>query len=103
MFFEQFALLCKQENTTPTEFVKEILHLSSSKVTAWKNGSIPKYEILNQIAGHFHVTVGALFDGNILQSSDFTQEEIQMISDFRTLNQEGKDYVRQQMTIAGIV
>lgn len=52
-----------QRGTTPTAFVKDVLHLSSSKVTAWKNGSIPKNEILIKIADYFDVTVGYLFDG----------------------------------------
>lgn len=63
MFFDQFTQLCEANGTTPTKFVTEILGLSSSKVTAWKKGSIPKYEILISIAEHFHVSVGALFDG----------------------------------------
>lgn len=41
MFFEQFNKLCIANNTTPTRFTIDILQLSSSKVTAWKNGSIP--------------------------------------------------------------
>lgn len=63
MFFDQFAHLCESNGTTPTKFVTETLGLSSSKVTAWKNGSIPKYETLISIADHFCVSVGALFDG----------------------------------------
>ena len=63
MFYDQLNELCIKEKITPTKFVTEILHLSSSKVTAWKNGSIPKYEILDLIAKHFDVTIGYLFDG----------------------------------------
>lgn len=48
MFYDQFEKLCKERNTTPTQFTKDILNLSSSKVTMWKNGSIPKYEILKK-------------------------------------------------------
>ena len=56
MFFEQLDMLCKSNNTTPTEFVRDVLRLSTSKVTLWKNGSIPKYEILLSIAKHFNVS-----------------------------------------------
>ena len=63
MFFEQFEMLCKKINTTPTKFTTDILKLSSSKVTAWKNGSIPKYGILQTISNYFGVSVGFLFDG----------------------------------------
>ena len=63
MFYSNFDKLCRKIGTTPTAFTKDILNLSTSKVTAWKNGSIPKYEILQQIADVFNVSVGELFDG----------------------------------------
>ena len=63
MFYDNFNKLCRKIGTTPTAFTKDVLNLSSSKVTAWKNGSIPKYEILQQIADVFDVSVGELFDG----------------------------------------
>ena len=63
MFFDNFEKLCASIGTTPTRFTKDVLGLSTSKVTAWKNGSIPKYEILQAIADVFNVTVGELFDG----------------------------------------
>jgi transcriptional regulator with XRE-family HTH domain len=70
VFFEQFEKLCNENNTTPTRFTLDVLHLSSSKVTAWKNGSIPKYEILTTIANYFNVSVGFLFDGEQKSSSN---------------------------------
>ncbi len=63
MWYEQFNELCKEKSTTPTAFVQDVLKLSSSKVTAWKSGSIPKIETLQKIAEYFNVTVGYLFDG----------------------------------------
>lgn len=51
------------------------MKLSSSKVTAWKQGSIPKIEILQQIASYFNVTVGFLFDGKEKSSSSELSEE----------------------------
>lgn len=65
MFYDNFAKLCTKIGTSPTAFTKNVLGLSTSKVTAWKNGSIPKYEILQQIADVFNVSVGDLFDGGI--------------------------------------
>ena len=63
MFFDNFDQLCASIGTSPTAFTRDVLGLSTSKVTAWKNGSIPKYEILQQIADVFNVSVGDLFDG----------------------------------------
>ena len=104
MFFDQLNALCKQNNTNPTQFVTNVLHLSSSKVTAWKKGSIPKYEILNQIAGYFNVSVGYLFDGESakFKSSEaiLSDTEEKLIDDFRNLSPQGQDYIRQQMFMA---
>ena len=96
MFYEQFESLCKKNGTTPTEFTTKVLKLSSSKVTAWKNGSIPKYGILESISQYFGVTVGYLFDGEIkkaavlsVESSDTKKE--QLIKNYELLNDEGQE------------
>ena len=52
MLYDNFSDLCAKVGLTPTKFTTDILKLSSSKVTAWKNGSIPKYEILQAIADY---------------------------------------------------
>ena len=108
MFFDQFNKLCSNINMSPTQFVTNVLHLSSSKVTAWKNGSIPKYGILNEIASYFNVSVGYLFDGesgsflNNLSKNEqaLTDIEEKLLKDFRNLSQQGQDYIRQQMFMA---
>ena len=63
MFYDNFDKLCTKIGTSPTAFTRDVLGLSTSKVTAWKGGSIPKYEILQKIADVFDVSVGELFDG----------------------------------------
>ena len=97
MFYKQFEILCNKIGTTPTRFTKEILGLSSSKITAWKNGSIPKYEILQAIANYFNVTVGYLFDGDkkISSSSELTENEQELLSIFAKLTPE------QQLKLIG--
>lgn len=79
MFYEQFSILCNEIGTTPTNFTTNVLKLSSSKVTAWKNGSIPKYDVLKEIADYFHVTIGELFDGrrNVSIENTITTGDIQ--------------------------
>ncbi len=89
MFYEQLEILCKEIGTTPTNFTVNVLKLSSSKVTAWKGGSIPKYEILQQIAKYFHVTIGELFDGKRKSSpSELTENEQIMLDVFAKLTPE---------------
>lgn len=67
MFYDNFDKLCTKIGTSPTAFTRDVLGLSTSKVTAWKGGSIPKYEILQKIADVFDVSVGELFDGENLE------------------------------------
>ena len=60
MFYDQFNKICKEQKTTPTAVTKK-LGYSTSKVTAWKNGSTPKYEVLCSLAEHLNVDVSAFF------------------------------------------
>lgn len=61
MFYNQLENLCKKNNLTVTALLKE-LGLSTSKGTAWKSGSIPKYYTLKLIADYFNVSVSYLFE-----------------------------------------
>lgn len=60
MFYENLNFLCKQKGTSPTALVKE-LGLSTSKVTAWKNGSVPKSNVMNLLADKLGVSVDRFF------------------------------------------
>ena len=59
MFYDILQRLCQKKNTTPTALVK-MLGLSTSKVTAWKNGAIPKGDILARIADYLGVSTDYL-------------------------------------------
>ncbi len=60
MFYENLDKICRQKNTTPTAIVKK-LGLSTSKVTAWKNGSVPKQEIMQLLAKTLDTSVDNFF------------------------------------------
>lgn len=62
MFYENLDKLCKSRGETVTSLAKK-LNLSTSKVTAWKRGSIPKGEILLKIAKYFNVSTDYLLTG----------------------------------------
>ena len=59
MFFERFKSLCESKGTTVTAVLKA-LKISTSKGTAWKNGSAPNVEILAIIANYFDVSTDYL-------------------------------------------
>ncbi len=96
MFYEQLESLCKENGTTPTAFVRDILKLSTSKVTAWSNGSIPKIGTLKEIANYFDVTVGYLFDGKEV-ASQLSDAESSLIKKFKILNDIDQKRVLKQI------
>lgn len=82
MFYENLDKICKQKGTTPTAIVKS-LGLSTSKVTAWKKGSIPKQEIMKLLAESLDTSVNSFFvdeaqnvSSHIFPSEDITYMEV---------------------------
>jgi len=51
MFYERLDAICSRKGMTVSALVKS-LGLSTSKVTAWKNGTVPKGETLVKIADY---------------------------------------------------
>jgi len=59
MFYELLQNLCSKKGTTVTAVLK-LLNISTSKGTAWKNGSIPNGEIVKKISDYFEVSTDYL-------------------------------------------
>ena len=60
MFSENLSRIAKSRGTTPTAILKK-LGLSTSKVTAWNKGSIPKPEVMEQLARELGCSVAEFF------------------------------------------
>lgn len=56
MFFTKVENLCLSKGTPITQMVTNI-GLSSSNVTSWKNGSIPRISTIKKIADYFNVPI----------------------------------------------
>ncbi|MDE7138954.1 MAG: hypothetical protein K2O29_10985 [Ruminococcus sp.] len=63
-----------QKNDITVTSLLKTLNLSTSKGTAWKSGSIPKYGILKSIAEYFEVSVSYLFEEESEQN-DFSNRQ----------------------------
>ncbi len=61
MFWERYCDLCKKFNSSPNGVAKNI-GVSNAICTKWKNGVIPKGEILLKIADFFGCSVDYLLD-----------------------------------------
>lgn len=58
-FFARYMELCKSAGETPNSVAKTI-GASSGSVTAWKNGTEPRYSTVLKIANYFKVSVDFL-------------------------------------------
>lgn len=59
MFWNIFYDLCKSKGTSPTAVCLEI-GLSNAAATGWKNGTLPKADVLVKIANHLGCSVDYL-------------------------------------------
>ena len=69
MFFDKYSELCKRVGKTPTGVALE-LNVSRATVNYWKNGNVPKQEILIKIADYFNVSVDYLLGNDVETDSD---------------------------------
>ncbi len=73
MFLERLLLLCNEKHTDISNVLRA-LGLSTSKGTAWRNGSIPNGEILLKLASYFGVSTDYLL-GNTDEPTPAGQKE----------------------------
>lgn len=62
MFYSIFTDLCSKKMISPTATL-QTLGISTSKLTAWKNGSLPSASVLILISEFFGVTIDYLLTG----------------------------------------
>ena len=99
MFYEIFEKKCRENGISPTATLK----ISTSKLTAWKNGSMPNSEFLIPISEFLGVSIDYLLTGKEKESKStviLSDIEEKLINDFRNLSPQGQDYIRQQMFMA---
>lgn len=82
-FEENLKRICKEKGTTPTAIMKK-WGLSTSKVSAWYKGSLPKPEMLNRLATELECSVMDFF----ADEEDLAKKEI--VPD----NEDEKDILR---------
>lgn len=59
LFYSNFLYLCDQEKKPP-EKVATDLELHPSVINSWKNGNVPKWGVLYNVAGYFGVSLADL-------------------------------------------
>lgn len=85
-FFSILEELCRKKNTNVTSVLKE-LGYSTSKGTAWRNGSIPTGDILLKLAKHFNVSVDYLLGYTVNEKPDEKSEKLLTLASMLTEDQ----------------
>lgn len=86
MFWKIFSKLCDQNNVKPSAVTKAI-GLSDAIPTKWKNGAIPKAEILLKLSEYFNCSVDYLLKGDDMQLSKVEQECLCLFRQMHTADQ----------------
>lgn len=63
-FYEKFKELCDSKGETPSYVLKQI-GISTSQVTYWKGGTIPRAKAIQAIANYFRVPISYFVDTNL--------------------------------------
>lgn len=74
MFWEIFYNLCIKNGTKPNAVCKE-LNLSNATSTHWKNGTMPKGDVLIKIADYFGCSVDYLLGREFTQNSSMKEQQ----------------------------
>lgn len=87
-FAENLKRICELRGTTPTTLCKE-LGLSTSKVSAWYGGSLPKQEVMLQLAQKLDCSVMDFFSDNE-EYPELNDDEKDIIDIFRKMDRKSK-------------
>jgi transcriptional regulator with XRE-family HTH domain len=75
-FSENLNRICKERGVTLSALLKD-MGVSTSKVTLWNNGSLPKQEMLIRLAHELHCSVMDFFqDGEDIEKSVQSPQEV---------------------------
>lgn len=84
LFWDRFYSLCGEINKKPNTVCKE-LGLSTAAATHWKNGTVPKGDVLLIVAEYFNCSVDYLL-GKETNNDSFTENEKQILQLFKELS-----------------
>lgn len=94
MFYEIFTNLCDEKSISPTATLQN-LKISTSKLTAWKNGSLPSASVLILLSEFFQVSIDYLLTGKEKSSSkdNLSNDEQELLTYYSKLHDINKGKV----------
>jgi transcriptional regulator with XRE-family HTH domain len=97
MFYINFTNRCKERDISPTALLK-LLNISTSKLTAWKNGSMPNSEFLIPISEYLCCSIDYLLLGKEAPQA-LSPSENEIINIFRQLPYEKQVSIRERALV----
>lgn len=90
-FAENLKRICTLNGTTPTALCKD-LGLSTSKVSAWNNGSLPKQELMILMAEKLGCSVMDFFadEEDLHEAKAANEDEEDILRVYRSLSRRSK-------------
>jgi transcriptional regulator with XRE-family HTH domain len=93
-FADNLKRICTLRGTNPTALCKE-LGLSTSKVSAWYGGSLPKQEVMVQLAQKLDCSVMDFFsdEEDLHEVQPVDEDEVDILRIYRALSRKRKHEV----------
>lgn len=90
-FAENLKRICEDRHTNPTTLCKE-LGLSTSKVSAWYKGSLPKQDVMVLLAQKLECSVMDFFadEEDIAPVKPADEDEVDILRVYRSLSRRSK-------------
>lgn len=88
LFHSRLSAVCKAHATTITTFARDVLGVSTSVPTNWKNGTVPGADAVYNSCAHFGVTADYLLGLSDaparIAEAELTQEELDCLGLLRS-------------------
>lgn len=89
--------LRQAQGLTQEELGKK-LNVQKSAISKYEKGIvIPNGDVLKRLSAIFNVSTDYLLDNEVSRSEKYSEEETQLLADYRYLDKEGKNLVRSMM------
>ena len=104
MFYVRFCELCQKKGIKPSAAVRE-MGLSSGNATYWKEGRVPKTEVMKCVANYFNVSVDYLLgeedkEKKTTDNDGLSEEEKALLDLFNRVPAESRQMVLEMIRVA---
>lgn len=94
--FNRMIELCESQHKTVSQLL-DVFASSRSAINTWKKGNISA-NLVEAISNYLNVSTSYLLTGK--ENNSLSDEEEKLIMNYRSLSEQGQEYIQQQMFMA---